>query len=415
MPLLYWKTSHLFCEGNELFLDAFHFEKAVPLGFPDFILPIIVDVEKEGKGLSMKKLNTLDAREFLTEHFWNIFIFWIWYRNRIFRCIGQCSMAQSMGILIAILLFFVIFGLLYHRKNQRNRWMALIDTGAGFGLYTVLAYMSIKKNLILVSLLAAVLVSLYFIISIFKEPEKAGYLKQKTSGQKVFRSIRASVNIFNVSLTFIVLALFLRSFYSSSLLKPSVSAENGAKSTQYTPVSCMDTLLLLFEDEWEALSVDEKMDVLQTVANIECQSFGLPHELNVGTANLSPEEYGSYSDSTHEIILNLDHVMNSPSFEMVRTVTHEAHHAYAWCLVDVYEHSPDYLRSLYFMERASVYKEEFNNYDDGEKDFEGYYFQQCERDAREYADSEVTRYLYNIYFYLDPDMEFDQWKSTVLY
>ena len=60
----------------------------------------------------------------------------------------------------------------------------------------------------------------------------------------------------------------------------------------------MDTILLLQEDEWEKLSAQERLDVLQTVANIEQRYLGLPNELNVGVANLDADILGYYTDQT---------------------------------------------------------------------------------------------------------------------
>ena len=74
----------------------------------------------------------------------------------------------------------------------------------------------------------------------------------------------------------------------------------------------MDTILLLQEDEWEKLSAQERLDVLQAVANIEQRYLGLPNELNVGVANLDADILGYYTDKTHEIIVSADSLCMIP-------------------------------------------------------------------------------------------------------
>ena len=56
---------------------------------------------------------------------------------------------------------------------------------------------------------------------------------------------------------------------------------------------------------WEKLSAQERLDVLQTVVNTERRYLGIPHELNVGVANLGEHTLGHYIEGTHEIIISL--------------------------------------------------------------------------------------------------------------
>lgn len=51
-------------------------------------------------------------------------------------------------------------------------------------------------------------------------------------------------------------------------------------------------------------------------------------------------------------------------------------------------------------DRASIYKEEFADYNSGFKDFCGYYSQTCEIDARKYAQQATDEYFERINEYL---------------
>ena len=77
---------------------------------------------------------------------------------------------------------------------------------------------------------------------------------------------------------------------------------------------------MLQEDEWEKLSAQERLDVLQAVANIEQRYLGLPNELNVGVANLDTDILGYYTDTTHEIIVSAERLLNDSPWQVLDTL-----------------------------------------------------------------------------------------------
>lgn len=90
------------------------------------------------------------------------------------------------------------------------------------------------------------------------------------------------------------------------------------------------------EDKWETLTTKQRIDALQTVANIEAHYLGLLNELNVGASNLREFALGCYSDKTHTISIDIEHLENDPVYEVLDTCCHEAYHSYQHRLVDVY-------------------------------------------------------------------------------
>lgn len=149
----------------------------------------------------------------------------------------------------------------------------------------------------------------------------------------------------------------------------------------------------LQEDIWCLLPVQERLDVLQTAANMEQKYLGLSNELNVGAANLEEGVMGCYIENTHEIIIDLDSLMNDTSWEVLDTVCHEAYHNYQHCLVEVFNAAEENSKGLRIFNSVRSYASEFDNYINGKEDFCGYYTQDCETDARAYAE-EVVRYYY---------------------
>ena len=59
------------------------------------------------------------------------------------------------------------------------------------------------------------------------------------------------------------------------------------------------------------------------------------------------------------------------------------------------------MKGLQIYKSAVKYREEFGNYLDGDYDFCAYYYQNCEIDARDYAEDAVDDYYQRIEAYLN--------------
>ena len=76
--------------------------------------------------------------------------------------------------------------------------------------------------------------------------------------------------------------LGIGAFFGSSLLQPEVIATTYKEAGEQTINNYIESVLMLQKKLWVDLSVPERLNILQTVANIERRLFGIPHELNVG-------------------------------------------------------------------------------------------------------------------------------------
>ena len=157
----------------------------------------------------------------------------------------------------------------------------------------------------------------------------------------------------------------------------------------------------LYDNTWEILSMEERIDILQTVADIERDFLGLPHDLTVYTASLPNDIAGRYGNYDHGIYVNENCIKNDLPYDLTKTIAHEAHHAFAWCLIAAYEEASEEMKSLVIFENAEKYKEEFDNYNDGAEDIFGYYTQKCESDARDYGIFVADRYKEAIQHFLE--------------
>lgn len=156
----------------------------------------------------------------------------------------------------------------------------------------------------------------------------------------------------------------------------------------------------LDEDTWVQLSSREKLDVLQTVANIEARYFGLPHALNVISGNLEHNILACYNDQMHLITIDLHHLEYDSARSVLKSLCHEARHAYQHRLCDVYDGAAETQKTLLLFRSVQCFQQEFSNYVEGSDDPTGYYTQQCETDARAYADEATADYYARIHAYL---------------
>ena len=341
----------------------------------------------------MRAENTKGKAEFIFDHIWGAFIAWIWYKNTLFRCIGAYSLKESRMILLGMILCCAVPGIALEMKRQRNSISVLMNLLAGYGSYSVFAYVPIRRRFIMITFLIAGILAVSYSFLILCRKVKNRRKFKKILVRRIIKAFLGSRNIMGTGFAVIMLSTGINALFGSSLFKPSVTPAKQSDVEEQTIAGNIDTLLLLKEDTWETLSVEEKLDVLQTVANIEQHYLGLPNELNVGAANLREGLAGYYSDRTHEIIVSMDCLLNDSSRVLVDTVAHEAYHSLQYRMIDAYDEASDDMKPLLLYNDASIYKEEFADYKDSDLDFDDYYFQSCESEARSYARSAADEYF----------------------
>ena len=195
--------------------------------------------------------------------------------------------------------------------------------------------------------------------------------------------------------------------FNSALIKAAVPPASDQNIENQTIQNNMGTLTALADGRWDQYTAREKLNVLQTVANIEQRSLGLPHELNVGAEDMSRDKAGTYRDKTHEIRISTASLLYDSPWELVNTVCHEAYHAYQHRLIDLLIETRQENRGLMMFREIREYAEEFQNYTGTDGDFNTYYYQQCESDARDFAEDSEREYFIRIKDYLHPDNEQD--------
>lgn len=351
------------------------------------------------------KQNTLNKREYVLETlFWAI-IAYIWYNNLLFINIDGKTVLESNVLLIVMIGSAIFINCLSTMRWRRNTSSAITTIIIPFGLYAYITYGKymprIYKFIVLVAIGIGVLATVCII---------AVRVQVRTKKRRIFIKARMLYLILRLvgavaSISFII-CLFCRIFIGGALLSSSESATE-TYGDEFTIAENIDTVLLLQEDEWKRLSLDERMDVLQCICNIEGNYLGLSKGIHIYASELDEYILGYYNNSASTIQISIDLLEVGDPYETLDTVCHEMFHAAQHRYVEIYEGLDDSSKNSYFLYNASVYVDEFKNYKSGRKtdDIYEYYGQMCERDARSYAAMSVADYYQKISEYLDQNKQ----------
>lgn len=352
----------------------------------------------------MKRKNTMGKIEFFIGHIEWAVIAMIWYKSKIFRCIGALDAKKSGYVLWLMILGVCTAGICLEFKARRNGASIMQNLLIAYGLYTAIVYFEIKKQMILVILAASCALSAVYALMILGRRIQNRCNYKRILFRRIWRAAMAVHKIFAVGLAVLLLVLGINVFFDSTVVKASIKSEQGAESEQ-TIANNMETLLKLQDNIWKDLSAEERLGIMQTVADIEQRYLGLPDKLNVGTLSLEEGQLGYYVDNTKKIIISVDSLLGDSALEVLDTVCHEAYHSYEHRIVEVYKKADKENQGLRFFKQADTYVEEFGSYVNGKEDFCIYYEQNCERDAREYARKAVYDYCEKIGEYLEKEKE----------
>ena len=335
--------------------------------------------------------------------FIGLMVRWL-FKSLYFRCVPGLTLDQSNLLLWGIWLLVIVLGL-FLTPGRGRTWLALLNlANAPASLYFLIAYRHIYPRFAAViwSILLLIVVG-YSVIVIIAccQDLRAGKHIGRIGKFLRFYFYRLGMMIGCV-LTVLFIGLYFRGLFGSPLLKPQVEASDP-KVNERVISDEMETILLLQAHLWEDLTPRERLDVLQTVANIEAGYLGLPHELNVTSEILEENILGVYRDNTHSICVSADYLVSESALLMLHALTHEAYHAYEHRLVDVYDQMDPQAQELLIFDHIRSYKEEFRDYVDPKDDLIWYLYQRVELDSDYYADIAVERYYQAIEEYLNPE------------
>lgn len=342
--------------------------------------------------------NALGKLEYLFYIIWFQAISMYWYRTFCFRSLNSLTVQQSKLILWGITGGSLIILICVTWKKRRNFTELFLTLVFAYGLYALITYADHFKVFALISLAAAVALSVLLIVIAFSEPPK----RSKRFSVYIRMRLR-TVLLCTRTVSALCLAPFFAfvaviSFLDMPLIKPTENVIDMPAIQEATISNNMTTVQLLNEEEWTRLSEQERLDVLQVIANIEAHYLGIPYTPTVEAAVLDTNTLGTYSHSERSIKVSIDSLKNGTAHDALKIVAHESYHSYQHCLVELFLMNEEYQHLLLFS-GIKEYADEFTHYKDGgtnTEDFYEYYFQTVEIDARNYAVEAVSDYYSRI-------------------
>lgn len=316
-----------------------------------------------------------------------------WYRNVLFRAIPGIPYTQSKIILWALATICIIVGVILTNVKRRNNFSILINVLTPFEVYAVISF---KEYLFhcysWFFYVAASLSTLYFCFAIAPSIGRKKSVRFARCFEHGFLGAR-TVAVCCIALVLAPAAL--NGLFGNTIVQSDITPHTATEA-KVTIADNIDTVANLREDVWKGLTLQERLDTLQVVANIECSYLGLPHGLTVGAEPMADHTIAFYRDDAQQIRINIECLENQPASEMLNAVCHEAYHAYQHRLCDAWMSVGNDYKNLMAFSKVPEYMDNFENYVEGKEDFDAYYALACEQTARQYAGNAVKHYYRQI-------------------
>lgn len=350
--------------------------------------------------------NTMERGEYIKEHvIWSLLVF-LWFRSLLFRCIPNYTYTESLVGFLIISVCVMAVGIAVSWKRNRNYKNLIENILLSWGVFVCITYMELYKERFTYMLFALVVVSLVLsIIVLFRR------IKRKDKRRKIMmRRLENVAALWKrnaaIGSLIIMIPVAVCSLLYGTVLNSKVEVTK-VYGDEHSLTANIEVIADIEPSRWEKLTIQEKLFVAQKIINTEARYYGLSHEILVGTDDLSVGTLAYYRDSTHQIVIDLDHLDNSYSYDVLSTLLHEVHHAYQHNQVELYQKLDEEDRNLFMFYDASVYMEEFADYEDGDENFYAYYTQLAEIHAREAGETESLEYIEAINEYLGIELDVD--------
>lgn len=338
----------------------------------------------------------------------------IWYMDLLFRILPDRDTQESLNFLFAMIFSsIVICSIVFHR--WKTEWITTASVVLPVGMYTILAYATTTRMLIRLVIFTTASISLAFSFLLLSARVKRSdkRIRRRIYRNRIYRCAYSTVCISTVALLSLMACIGWRGYFGTAPISASVKAEATSEEADNaeTITSNMDTLLKLQPDVWAQLSIRERIDVLQTVCNIEATYLGLSTPVTVEGDSLTPSMLGAYSDEIKMIKINLNHIEESPVDEVLETLLHEVHHCYEHRLAEAYNTASPEVKQLRLFKDAAYYAQEVENYINPRADYYGYISQHLEMDSETYAEFGVREYYDRILEWLEENAQTESYSK----
>lgn len=308
-------------------------------------------------------------------------------------------------------------------KCNRTYWGTIGDICSGLGLYTLLTLGTYKAVLVTWIIGICLLFTLIGAITILKKKIKNKEFLKQIIRRRMYRIVMlskrnvallcaVSLIMIPVSVHFISEQEILNTFYQiSGYETQSSSSEYGVIEVygdKYRLSENIDTIKLIRNDDtFQALSYEEKCEVVEALLYCEARYLGLC-KVNLEFKELKDSLLGQYDHQTKTIIINSKPLKDGTmpggtNEEVLGTVVHECRHCYQELLSNLYANASPEQRNLYAFtsEGVAAWIENYKDYDtvtdeNNIVEYLNYRNQALEQDARRWEKIELVDYFYYI-------------------
>lgn len=321
----------------------------------------------------MKDHSTMTISEFVFSVVWKFVIGFIWYKNLLFRVLPCHDFYESLKILFMLSLASILIYLLLFWR-WKNSWTATSCFVLPFGAYTAITYATTSATFIHAVLTSAFFAATgYSVLLLTRKIKNKRKVRFKIYKNRILRCVYSFSCILTVAMLSFMVGIGCKGHFGIGLVASTVEAESFIpEASDDTLEANMTSMLNRIPSRWQELDTQRKIDVLQTVCNVEAHYLGLDDAVAVQGDNLSPYTLGVYSDTLKLIQINLDHIENDLVDEVLSILLHEIHHSYEHRLADVYNSVNPESRNLRIFRDAAHYSQETSNYINPREDYFGY-------------------------------------------
>ena len=137
-----------------------------------------------------------------------------------------------------------------------------------------------------------------------------------------------------------------------------------------------------FVNWWNGQTIEERKAYLQSLQERMADRYGMPRTL-IAIDDL-PEGVAGHS-SGGVVFVDIDHMIEGDPWRVIETVFHETRHEYQQEVISNYQNNGQVPEGM-TKDQVEKWAYEYKNYIGGDDVFEDYYYQEIEKDARDFGD-----------------------------
>lgn len=264
----------------------------------------------------MKNNNTMSVGRYIYEHlFWSI-ISMVWFYAIFFQNMNGYTVVQSQLVWVGCLLAIDVIGIWLSFQRERNYFSVTAHILLGHGTYLLLTYGRIFTQLIKTCMIIAMIITAIYLYLLFFRKIKNQRKRKAIIRSRIQRGVFAIRNGAGVAMALIMISMVVKAWSADAILDSNIPATE-TYGDEYSLANNIEMISNIQQEKWEKLSVQEKLDVCQVIANCEAFYLGISTEVNVKMDDLSEYTQGHYEDAHHKVVISTNHLMTDPSKEVV--------------------------------------------------------------------------------------------------